>query len=869
MVKICNTPYDNNTYNSYFEWYPYSLSDFQKYAIESILEGQHVLVTAHTGSGKTLPAEFAIRYFVEKGKRVIYTSPIKALSNQKYYEFSRKYPDITFGLFTGDIKTNPEADVLIMTTEILMNALFNQINKKAGPMQFNMNIETELAAVVFDEIHYINDPERGQTWEKTLLMLPGHIQRIMLSATIDSPERFAAWCEKVGNEQLLVSSSELVECPLNKQVYWTGTNHRVVPLTHYGFVAVSENIFKTIKNKTEQQEMRKVANQFIMIQSDKGKFQEIGYKTIADLNKKLETHPFLKRKYVLNQLLTELKEKEMLPAIGFLFSRKQVELCAQEITTNLLEDDSKTPYTISRECEQIVRKLSNYEEYLQLPEYVSLVKLLEKGIGIHHSGMIPILREIVELFISKNHIKLLFATESFAIGLDCPIKTAFFVGLNKFDGTNERLLHSHEYTQMAGRAGRRGIDTIGNVIHCNNLFSLPTQTEYRDMLGGGPPSLISKFRISYSLLLNLLKSNSITASAPLKIKQMVEFMNKSMMFDEIRRAQLEQERVTNAAKELMDKKQKALELNRTPESVCLKYIELEMNLEKAVNKKRKEIQREMERIQDEHRTYKDDAQKWKEYNRLKNEWEKETSRLEFTNDYIYSQVRRTCDVLIEKGFVERILVPGEDKDQGKDEGQGVVLTLNGEIASYIAETHPLIWTDCMITQWNYFADFSTKQLVGLFSCLTDIKVTQEYKTSLPKSNDVFLQEKIKELSTKYLEYDIIETQHDIRSGIRYLDALNYDIIDESMEWCDCKTEEECKWFIQTKLAEKAIQIGDFAKAMMKIVTIANEFMAIGECHFQTFAEESTPSMQTEWLHKLSEIEGMALKYIATSQSLYV
>jgi hypothetical protein len=345
------------------------------------------------------------------------------------------------------------------------------------------------------------------------------------------------------------------------------------------------------------------------------------------------------------------------------------------------------------------------------------------------------------------------------------------------------------------------------------------------------------------------------------LTQMVKFMNKSMMFDEIRRAQFEQERVTNAAKELMDKKQKALELNRTPESVCLKYIELEMNLEKAVNKKRKEIQREMEIIQDEHRTYKDDAQKWKEYNRLKNEWEKETSRLEFTNDYIYSQVRSTCDVLIEKGFLERVVDPEEE--------QGVSLTLNGEIASYIAETHPLIWTDCMVTQWNYFAEFSTKQLVGLFSCLTDIKVTQEYKTSLPKSDDAFLQEKIKQISTKYVEYDIIETQYDIRSGIRYLDALNYDIIDESMEWCDCKTEEECKWFIQTKLADKAIQIGDFTKAMMKIVTVANEFMAIGECHFLTISEESNPSMQTEWLHKLSEIEGMALKYIATSQSLYV
>ncbi len=184
MVVICDKPYPSNSkYETHFELYPYPLSDFQKYAIESIVEGNHVLVTAHTGSGKTLPAEFAIQHFVKNGKKVIYTSPIKALSNQKYYEFTRKYPEISFGLFTGDIKTNPNADVLIMTTEILMNYLFTGLNQtQTGPesassfLQFQMNIMTELACVVFDEVHYINDVERGQVWEKTILMLPRIVQ---------------------------------------------------------------------------------------------------------------------------------------------------------------------------------------------------------------------------------------------------------------------------------------------------------------------------------------------------------------------------------------------------------------------------------------------------------------------------------------------------------------------------------------------------------------------------------------------------------------------------------------------------------------------------------------------------------------------
>ena len=183
MVIICKDPYPNESnYNEYFDLFPYSLSDFQKYSIQAIVDGNHSLVTAHTGSGKSLPAEFAIQFFTKQSKKVIYTSPIKALSNQKYYEFIQKYPHISFGIMTGDIKINPEADVVIMTTEILMNSLF------VGPI-------TDLACVIFDEIHYINDAERGKVWEQSILMLPSNVQMVMLSGTIDSPEKFAAWCE--------------------------------------------------------------------------------------------------------------------------------------------------------------------------------------------------------------------------------------------------------------------------------------------------------------------------------------------------------------------------------------------------------------------------------------------------------------------------------------------------------------------------------------------------------------------------------------------------------------------------------------------------------------------------------------------------
>jgi antiviral helicase SKI2 len=197
MVKICSDTYskkDEEKYKENFTKYNFELSSFQKYAIEAIVTGNHILVTAHTGSGKTLPAEFAIEYFIGMGKKVIYTSPIKALSNQKYYEFTQKFPNISFGILTGDIKSNPEADVLIMTTEILLNTLYNKKNKSGSTLiEFEMNFETKLGCVIFDEVHYINDPSRGHVWEECIMMLPNQVQMVMLSATIDKPEVFASW----------------------------------------------------------------------------------------------------------------------------------------------------------------------------------------------------------------------------------------------------------------------------------------------------------------------------------------------------------------------------------------------------------------------------------------------------------------------------------------------------------------------------------------------------------------------------------------------------------------------------------------------------------------------------------------------------
>ena len=334
---------ENAKYIEYFNLFPYELSDFQKWSIYAIINGDHTLITAHTGSGKTLPAEFAIQFFKNKNKKVIYTAPIKALCNQKLYDLRLKFPYISFGILTGDVKDNPEADVIIMTTEILRNTLFTKkineskksisdentiIGVSQTSLQFEMDMNTELGAVVFDEVHYIGDQDRGSVWEQAILLLPPQVQLIMLSATIEKPEIFADWLETEKNKHLLFNKSER-----KKNLYMTTTYERVVPLTHYGWITAPESVIQSQKGTPYQQKFKEVLNKPIKLADTSGKFNEINYYKLYDILSYFQKNKtYIKRPFVLNQLVKYMLKNNMLPAICFIFSRKNVEICAKEIT---------------------------------------------------------------------------------------------------------------------------------------------------------------------------------------------------------------------------------------------------------------------------------------------------------------------------------------------------------------------------------------------------------------------------------------------------------------------------------------------------------------------------------------------------------
>jgi hypothetical protein len=830
MVKICSItafPKENQIkYQNYFEKYDYPLHIFQKFAIEAIVEGQHVLVTAPTGSGKTLPGDFAIDYFHSIGKKIIYTTPIKALSNQKFYDFSNKYKNISIGLITGDIKTNPDADVLIMTTEILLNKLFQIKSNDPEPkssISFEMDIENELGCVVFDEIHMINDSSRGHVWEQSIMMLPNHIQIIGLSATLDNPEKFALWLENKGE---FSSNPE-------KIVYLTCKKDRAVPLTHYGFVTVNSRIFKTIKDKSIQDEIKSLINKPFVIQESNGTFNEKQYAIMNKNLKLFENYDIrVRRQHVLNELSKYLVEKEMLPALCYVFSRKQLEICAKEITTNLLEFDSKVPYIIDRECEHIIRKLPNYQEYLNLPEYINMVTLLRKGIAIHHSGVTPVLREMVELLFVKGYIKLLFCTETMSVGINMPVKTTIFTDINKFDGDSMRILFSHEYTQAAGRAGRLGLDKVGNVIHLNNLFRNVDLINYKSMMNGKPPSLKSKFKISYNLLLNLIDIGD---------NNFINFARKSMVKDDLDNSLKDIYYQISREQTILDKIELTFKNIRTPVEIVNKYLNLLKNKENSTNKKRKEIEREIENIRDNYVNIEFDKLNVEKYNKTLKNIDILQEEYNSVEKFIDTNVNKIINILFEDGFIQR-------------ENNNITLTLKGKFASQLRETHCLVFSQ--LFDQNFFDDLSSVQILMLLSCLTNIVVKDDVKDYIPKIDDSYMKTILFDVRNRYDVFFNRETQLNINSGLDYM--FHFDLLNYVDKWCYAENVEECKKVLYDLENEKEIFLGEFVKAILKINNICSEFEKIAEITGNILL-----------LSKLREVPSMTLKYVITNQSLYV
>ncbi|CAH1637688.1 unnamed protein product [Spodoptera littoralis] len=455
--------------------YPFELDNFQKQAILKLEEGHHVFVAAHTSAGKTVVAEYAIAMSRRNCTRAIYTSPIKALSNQKYNDFNKMFGEV--GLLTGDLQINATASCLVMTTEILRSMLY-----------CGSDVTRDLEFVIFDEVHYINNAERGYVWEEVLILLPAHVSIVMLSATVPNTLQFADW---VGRTK-------------KRKVYVVSTPKRPVPLCHYLYTGTGG------KSKNER---------FLVVDQE-GNFQLRGYNE-AVAAKKARENEYKKNfgpkggKMYQNPkaeqtmwvaFIDHLKQQDKLPVVAFTLSRNRCDQNAE----NLMSVDlttAKEKGHIRSFFQKCLQRLKEPDR--RLPQVIRLQRVLENGIGVHHSGILPLLKEIVEMLFQSGFVKILFATETFAMGVNMPARTVVFDETTKYDGLQRRVLAPAEYIQMAGRAGRRGLDDTGTVIIlCKD--GVPDLVTLKGMMLGIPQKLSSQFRLTYAMILSLLRAATVS-----------------------------------------------------------------------------------------------------------------------------------------------------------------------------------------------------------------------------------------------------------------------------------------------------------------------------------------------------------------------
>ena len=445
----------------------------------------------------------------------------------------------------------------------------------------------------------------------------------------------------------------------------------------------------------------------------------------------------------------------------------------------------------------------------------------------------PILREMVELLFAKGYIKLLFATETFAVGINMPTKTVIFTDLNKFDGTGMRPLYSHEYTQMAGRAGRRGIDTIGHVIHLTNLFKNIDQLTLKTIMKGKPQTLVSKFKISYNLLLNLIDIGETDYTKYAKRSMVQGDIEKTMKvyYDTISKIQNE-----------IDNLLLIIDKSSAPIEIVEEYIELRQKRIVSINKKRKEIDRSIQHIQDKYKTidkYTEIVTKYKSKIDELNKLDKQLINTEKTLD---TNVYNVLKLMEDDNFIKKY-------DDTK-----YTLTNKGHIATHIRETHCLVFAE--LIEQKVFHKFQPKELVGILSCFTNITVQEEKRAIIPISEYSKVKDTIMTIYDMYQKQENNEIKNMIETGIDY--RIQFDLIDYAIKWCECENENDCKKLLHEISLEKEIFLGEFIKAILKINNITSEMEKIAEL----FGD-------MEFLSILKRVPQLTLKYVATNQSLYV
>lgn len=472
---------------------PFSLDDFQRCANEALEKNCNVLVAAPTGAGKTVVADFAVYLAHARGVKAFYTTPIKALSNQKYHDLSNIYGADNVGLLTGDTSVNPEADIVVMTTEVLRNMLYEHSITLAS-----------LGYVILDEVHYLADKFRGPVWEEVIIHLPKEVKIIGLSATVSNVEDFSAWIASVrGSSKLIVDE------------------HRPVPLERHVMLQRDEQTEPILfdlydRNNTSRQHELRINPALTRTIED---FEHRASRRANTRRQRNNRHGRIRKDRSFNAsnaqryfpkrwaVVDELNYLDMLPGIYFIFSRSGCDQAVQQcLRAGLSLTSDEEMYEIRRIVDTMVADQLSRDD-LHALHFATFRYALEQGFAAHHAGMIALFRHIVETLFERGLIKTVFATETLALGLNMPARSVIVERLTKFDGSGHVPLTPGEFTQLTGRAGRRGIDDIGHAVLIDHADFQPQVAAALSSKRVYP--LHSSFAPTFNMAVNLISSSDM------------------------------------------------------------------------------------------------------------------------------------------------------------------------------------------------------------------------------------------------------------------------------------------------------------------------------------------------------------------------
>jgi superfamily II RNA helicase len=794
--------------------YTFPLDPFQQHAISAIAKDENVLVCAKTGSGKTLVGEYQIYHSLSKGKRVFYTTPIKSLSNQKFYDLKRLFKDASVGIMTGDIKFCPDAQIVIMTTEILRNLLY-----KKGTTTENIGLTASISmdnldAVIFDECHYINDKDRGKIWEETMILLPRDVNLVMLSATLDHPEYFANWLGILKQ----------------KPIHLIETTYRIVPLTHnlldreYKLVPLMDA--KEVYNEKVYMDWLRAQQG---LQDEKKAFQRkvkdariAGFEGAID--GKVHTFSFV---HQMNETIKMLEKEELLPALFFVLSRKQCETYAAKVQGSLLtsSDTAAVKHIITFHLHRHMKELEI------VPQYHQIYDLLCRGIAFHHSGLLPLLKEIVEVLFSKGYVKIMFCTETFAVGLNMPTKTVLFAGFKKYDDQTGgmRMLRNDEYIQMAGRAGRRGKDDKGIVIYLPDREPVEP-SEMKGMMKGSRPPIQSRMDFHYDFILK-----TIQASEPGQPLKWLNIMEQSYWFQQ-RQKQI---KAITADIAKCQHKIDVIKLEDLFLSGCEMRFDLEKKIKQTVNAARKDVQKQLDTLKNKQFGPKW-AAAWTNYNILR-PLQKELQDLaenKIILELHQESITPAVKFLYEIGYLKNdnpLTLKNED------------LTLKGILATEVNEGHQILMTELYTIELLH--TLSGEEIVTVLSCFQEEKETDD----IPSIGEINISNEVRTIlnNVKQIteEYQMLEDK--IGYPVQDYWKISTQMIEPMKRWIEGENASIiCK--------EYGLFEGNFIRSVMKMSNMIDEWLAM-----------ATYCQHIEQINKMMEVRQKIIRDIVISDSLYL